>query len=103
MALITTKINASNIQNPSNEFAGTGPYEFITEKIWTADGAEDTDSYARIFFTNVFDRTKYSGYKLFFHWLGHTVNGNLRFRMQTGTSASTSDQISDANYFGNIV
>ena len=104
------KVNATNLigtvpntRLTSSAVAGTGPYEFLTEKIWTSDGEHDGDTYARTFFTNIFDKTKYSGYKVFFHWFGHEANGALEMRMQTGTSASTSGQKSDSYYFGNIV
>ena len=111
MALITPKINASSItagtvanaRLSSSAIAGTGPYEFITEKIWTTNGQHDSDTYARTFFTNIFDNTKYSGYKLIFHWLGYEAQGDVMIRMQTGTSNTTSGQRNGAYYYGNIV
>ena len=111
MALITPKINGSSItagtvanaRLSSSAIAGTGPYEFITEKIWTSNGEHDSDTYARTFFTNIFDKTKYSGYKIIFHWLGYEAQTNISFRMQTGTAANTTGQRNGSIYYGNVV
>jgi hypothetical protein len=108
MALITPKINGSSITsgtiaNTRLQTGGSGPYEFIAEKIWASNGQHDSDTYARIFFTNIFDKTKYSGYKVIFHWLGYEAQGNVLLRMQTGTAADTTGQRNGAYYYGNNV